>query len=205
MSDALQVLVVEPHGLMRRGFEAALCDVDGIEDVTAVGSVAAAWSCPVTGEADLVLANIGVNGALDFVAGVVGFADPKVAVYGAADARDDLLAALELGAHAALDEEALSPEGTVLAVRAIAAGGTFALSDLFDGAGPPGTVAKPALSDREQQVLTLVADGLPTREVALEMSYSERTVKKVLGDVVIKLGARSRSQAIAQAVRKGII
>jgi DNA-binding NarL/FixJ family response regulator len=64
---------------------------------------------------------------------------------------------------------------------------------------------QPLLSDREQQVLALVADGLPTREVAVELHYSERTVKKVLGDVVVKLGARSRSQAIAHAVREGII
>ena len=44
-----------------------------------------------------------------------------------------------------------------------------------------------------------------TREVATELSYSERTVKTVLRDAVMKLGARSRSQAIAFAVREGLI
>ena len=63
----------------------------------------------------------------------------------------------------------------------------------------------PELTSREQRVLSLVADGLPTREIGEELHYSERTVKKVLGDVVVKLGARSRSQAIARAVRQGII
>jgi DNA-binding NarL/FixJ family response regulator len=66
-------------------------------------------------------------------------------------------------------------------------------------------VIGPELSSREQRVLELVADGLPTREIGEELHYSERTVKKVLGDVVVKLGARSRSQAIARAVRQGII
>ena len=61
------------------------------------------------------------------------------------------------------------------------------------------------LTDREQQVLALIADGHPTREVAQQLCYSERTVKNVLHDVVTKLNARSRSQAVAFAVREGLI
>ena len=61
------------------------------------------------------------------------------------------------------------------------------------------------LNDREQQVLALIADGHPTREVAEQLCYSERTVKNVLHDVVTKLNARSRSQAVAHAVREGLI
>ena len=61
------------------------------------------------------------------------------------------------------------------------------------------------LTDREQQVLALIAAGHPTREVAQELCYSERTVKNVLHDVVTKLNARSRSQAVAFAVREGLI
>jgi DNA-binding NarL/FixJ family response regulator len=65
--------------------------------------------------------------------------------------------------------------------------------------------ASPALSARERDVLGLIAEGLPTRQVATELNYSERTIKKVLGDIVVKLGAKSRSQAIANAVRQGLI
>jgi DNA-binding NarL/FixJ family response regulator len=61
------------------------------------------------------------------------------------------------------------------------------------------------LTDREQQVLTMIAAGHPTREVAEELCYSERTVKNILHDVVTKLNARSRSQAVAFAVREGLI
>ncbi|HVF77553.1 MAG TPA: helix-turn-helix transcriptional regulator [Solirubrobacteraceae bacterium] len=61
------------------------------------------------------------------------------------------------------------------------------------------------MTAREQRVPALVADALPTREIGQELHYSQRTVKEVLGDVVVKLGARSRSQAIARAVRQGII
>ncbi len=54
-------------------------------------------------------------------------------------------------------------------------------------------------------MLRLVADGMPTREVAEHLSYSERTIKAVMHDVTTKLHAKTRSQAVAQAVREGLI
>jgi DNA-binding NarL/FixJ family response regulator len=69
----------------------------------------------------------------------------------------------------------------------------------------PRTRTSSRLTRREEQVLTLLADGYSTREVALELSYSERTVKNILHDVVTKLNARTRSQAVAHAVRAGLI
>ena len=61
------------------------------------------------------------------------------------------------------------------------------------------------LTTQERQVLGLIAQGHATQEVARELCYSERTVKNVLHDVVTKLGARSRSHAVADAVRQGLI
>jgi DNA-binding NarL/FixJ family response regulator len=82
------------------------------------------------------------------------------------------------------------------------------LGSLLRGMSSDGSNGRPSLArltEREQQVLALIAKGHPTREVALELSYSERTVKNVLHDVVTKLNARSRSQAVAHAVREGLI
>jgi DNA-binding NarL/FixJ family response regulator len=50
-----------------------------------------------------------------------------------------------------------------------------------------------------------VAEGHPIREVAEQLRYSERTIKNVIHDVVTKLNVRTRSQAVAQAVREGLI
>ncbi len=70
----------------------------------------------------------------------------------------------------------------------------------------PRPVAAPAgLSNREREVLSLIADGLSTREVAAELAYSERTIKSVLQDVTVRLQVRNRTQAVAYAVRKGWI
>jgi DNA-binding NarL/FixJ family response regulator len=95
-------------------------------------------------------------------------------------------------------------------VRAAASGTGVLAGDLLGSLVPSTNGHEPraataTLTDREQQVLALIAAGHPTREVALELSYSERTVKNVLHDVVTKLNARSRSQAVAFAVREGLI
>ncbi|PZS33496.1 MAG: helix-turn-helix transcriptional regulator, partial [Pseudonocardiales bacterium] len=61
------------------------------------------------------------------------------------------------------------------------------------------------VSDREAQVLRLVADGFDTAHIARQLSYSERTVKNVLHDVTARLQLRNRSHAVAYALRAGII
>jgi DNA-binding NarL/FixJ family response regulator len=61
------------------------------------------------------------------------------------------------------------------------------------------------LTPREAEVLRLVADGHDTSEIAVRLSYSERTVKNVLHDLTTRLQLRNRSHAVAYAVREGLI
>ena len=61
------------------------------------------------------------------------------------------------------------------------------------------------LTDREIDVLKLVADGLDTNEVADRLCYSERTVKNVIHDVTTRLRLRNRTHAVAYALRQGLI
>ena len=62
-----------------------------------------------------------------------------------------------------------------------------------------------SLGDRERDVLRLVADGFNTAEIALRLSYSERTVKNILYNVLSRLRVRNRSHAVAAAIRSGMI
>lgn len=199
------VMVVEAHAVFRQGLVSCLEGFDGIGRVEAVASVAEAWSHPALGEAEVVLLDAMLDGAGDFVASVLQFTDTRVVALAAKDHVERLAMLVDAGAVAALVREDLTPERLGLSLRAVAAGATTMLATYR--AGPPATAVAtgPELTPREQRVLALVADGLPTREIGVELHYSERTVKKVLGDVVVKLGARSRSQAIARAVRQGII
>ncbi len=66
-------------------------------------------------------------------------------------------------------------------------------------------VASPRLSGREAEVLRLVADGLDTAEVAVELAYSESTIKGVLAKLMTRLEARNRCHAVAIVLRHGLI
>jgi DNA-binding NarL/FixJ family response regulator len=60
-------------------------------------------------------------------------------------------------------------------------------------------------TERELEVLRLLADGLDTAEVASKLSYSERTVKSIVHDVVTRYNLRNRCHAVAYACRAGVI
>jgi DNA-binding NarL/FixJ family response regulator len=61
------------------------------------------------------------------------------------------------------------------------------------------------LTPRELDVLALLAEGGSTRDIAVRLSYSERTVKNIVHDVLTKLNGRTRAQAVAVAARRGMI
>lgn len=202
---ATDVMVIEAHAVFRQGLVGCLDGFDGIGRVEAVSSIPDAWSHPALGEAEVILLDAMLDGASDFVASVLQFTDTRVVALASKDHVERLASLIDLGAVAALVREDLTPERLGLSLRAVAAGATTMLTSLRPHTPAATVVSGPELTAREQRVLALVADGLPTREIGEELHYSERTVKKVLGDVVVKLGARSRSQAIARAVRQGII
>jgi DNA-binding NarL/FixJ family response regulator len=199
------VMVVEGHAIFRQGLVSSLDGFDGIGRVEAVANFAEAWAHPALGEAHVVLVDATVDGAAEFVKSVMDFTDTRVIALADKDRVDRLAQLVDCGAAAALIRDDLTAERLGLSLRAVAAGATTMLSTYFHGTSAVVPASGPELTSREQRVLSLVADGLPTREIGEELHYSERTVKKVLGDVVVKLGARSRSQAIARAVRQGLI
>ena len=62
-----------------------------------------------------------------------------------------------------------------------------------------------ALTPREKQVLELVADGLPNKEIAARLGIGSETVKFHLGSVLGKLGASNRTDAVRLAIKRGLI
>jgi DNA-binding NarL/FixJ family response regulator len=207
----VKLFVVDPHTIYRRGLAACL---EGLPEVQSVGHadcVRSAWEDEALFASDLVLVDHAMTGGVDFLAAVGEATGAAVVVCSSLCSEDAVLAALQAGAVGVLRKETLSTESLASAVRAAASGTGVVTSDLLhdllDGLAPDGYEKPPAarLTDREQRVLSLIAEGHPTREVAQQLCYSERTVKNVLHDVVTKLNARSRSQAVAHAVREGLI
>ena len=206
----MKLFVVDPHTIYRRGLVACLEGLPDVTDVGHAGSVAEARETPALLDADLVLVDRVLEGGQEFV-GAVAETGARVIVCSSDLTEDLVLEVLQAGAVGVLRKETLTTESLASAVRAAADGTGVVtpelLRELLDQLAVNGATRPVAarLTDREQQVLSLIAAGHPTREVALKLCYSERTVKNVLHDVVTKLGARSRSQAVAHAVREGLI
>jgi DNA-binding NarL/FixJ family response regulator len=127
-----------------------------------------------------------------------------------------VLAITEAGACGLLRRSEAVPERLVPAVTAAASGeGTIPpdlLGRLLEQVGhlqrqvlSPRGLTFSGLTERELQVLRLVADGSDTAEIAHVLAYSERTVKNIIHDVTSRLQLRNRSHAVAWAMRQGLL
>jgi DNA-binding NarL/FixJ family response regulator len=127
-----------------------------------------------------------------------------------------VVSAAEAGVNGLLRRGEATPDALVRAIQRVAAGEGVIPPDLLGHLlGQVGRLQRQVLSprgltftglsDREVQVLRLIADGLDTNEIARQLCYSQRTVKNVLHDVTTRLQLRNRSHAVAYAVREGLI
>ena len=127
-----------------------------------------------------------------------------------------MLAGVEAGACALLRRSEALPERLVEAVQSAATGDGSVPADLLgrllEHVGrlqrqvlAPRGLTISGLTEREIEVLRLVADGMDTAEIAGSLAYSERTIKNIIHDVTARLNLRNRSHAVAYAVRQGLI
>jgi DNA-binding NarL/FixJ family response regulator len=128
----------------------------------------------------------------------------------------NLLAGIEAGASGFLRRAEAVPERLAGVIHATASGDGSVPPDLLgrllthmsniqSNVLSPRGMTLSGLSEREIEVLRLVADGLETSEIAARLCYSERTVKGVVHEITTRLRLRNRAQAVAYAVRQGLI
>ena len=131
----------------------------------------------------------------------------EVLVFTAYDTDERVLGAVRAGARGYLLKGASADE-IARGIRTVHGGGSYleprVASKLLAEVTSPHRRA-PALSDREREVLRLVAEGLPTKQIALSLSISERTVKFHVNSIFHKLGADNRAQAVALAAQRGLL
>lgn len=207
------VFIIDPHSIFRFGMATCLESMASVGTVVGVDTVGDAWAHPQLRSADLVIIDGGPEDVSAFVRELRGAYRSRVLAYGSSWQAPAIVAMVEAGAVGVLAKDALSPDALEANVQAALHGAGVLPPDLLGALFSGGddreeSISAAALSNltvREQDVLRLIADGHGTREVAEELSYSERTVKSVLHDAVTKLGARSRSHAVAHAVRAGLI
>jgi DNA-binding NarL/FixJ family response regulator len=128
----------------------------------------------------------------------------------------DLLGAIECGVAAVVRRHEATADRIVHAIQMADRGAgdlpPDLLGDLLNQVGrarrsgtPRGGMVVPGFSDRETDVIKLVAEGLDTQEIAAKLCYSERTVKNVLHGMMLRLQLRNRAHAVAYAAREGYL
>ena len=117
-------------------------------------------------------------------------------------------AALRAGIRGVISREA-TPEEIESAIQAVNAGlaviAAGSLADLLPDARPTPEALTEALSDRELEVLNSIAEGLSNKLIAHQLGISEHTVKTHVASILAKLDAASRTEAVAQAIRRGLV
>jgi DNA-binding NarL/FixJ family response regulator len=208
---SVKLFAVDEHEIFCRGIVACLAVLPDVTSVGSAGSAAAALERSDLHAADVAIIDPAMSEGLALMRRLSGASGPALIACVERGEENLLLASIDAGATGFVDRVTLTPERLAASVRAAARGAGVMAPELLDtlcrgvverGGSRP---LRPALSERERLVLRLVADGHQTREVAAELCYSERTIKNVIHDVVIKMNVRTRSQAVAQAVRQGMI
>jgi DNA-binding NarL/FixJ family response regulator len=97
-------------------------------------------------------------------------------------------------------------------IRAVGSGGALvppevlgALLDPSSATALPRRLSIVGLNDREARVVKLLSEGSDTREIAIQLCYSERTVKTIIQDVTHRFGLRNRAHTVAYALQNGLI
>jgi len=128
-----------------------------------------------------------------------------------ASASDGLLVdAVEAGVAGALVRSEVTPATFLHCLRSVAGGNgsvpATALASLLAGPGAGRRNGSTGhLTGRELDVLRLLSQGESTREIAVGLSYSEKTVKNIVHDLLVRMNCRNRAQAVALATQRGLI
>ncbi len=217
-TDAIRVIVADDHALFRRGLSMVLEGESDIEVVAEANDGEEVVRLAEEHVPDLVLMDVRMPGK----GGIEATKDIKDAVPNAkilmltiSDEEEDLYDAIKAGASGYLLKE-ISIEEVADAIRSVHAGQSLispsmASKLLTEFAAmarkdeEKQQIVPPRLTDREMEVLTLVAQGLNNRDIAKQLFISENTVKNHVRNILEKLHLHSRMEAVVYAVREKLL
>ncbi|MDX6316156.1 MAG: hypothetical protein QOF44_5620 [Streptomyces sp.] len=220
---AIRVMLVDDQALLRTGFRMVLQAQPDMEVVAEAGDGAEALEVLRATKVDVVLMDVrmpkmdGVE-ATRKICGDVAEREggPRVLILTTFDLDEYAFSALKAGASGFMLKD-VPPSELLGAIRAVHSGDAVVAPSttrrLLDRFTPmlPSTAAQPAaegigrLTEREREVLLLVAQGLSNGEIARKLVLSEATVKTHVGRILTKLDLRDRVQAVVLAYETGLV
>lgn len=215
MNDPVRVLIVDDQHLVRQGIRGLL---ELSSEVTVAGEATdgdEALEEMATCAPDVMLLDVRMprrDGISTLEQMSLRGIDVPVLVLTTFDDADLVLRAIRAGARGYLLKD-VTLEQLVDGIRTVASGGTLVhpaltarppRTPLREEIGSPDTIDS-ALTERETDVLRLVAGGYSNREIAEMLHLAQGTVKNHVSNLLVKLGARDRTQAVLRALRHGLL
>jgi DNA-binding NarL/FixJ family response regulator len=215
LQNRIRILIVDDHEIVRKGLCTMLNEEDDFEVVGQASTGSTAISFAMQLQPDIVLLDIflGSSNGLD-IAQQLQRGCPKTRVVILTGFTDDghLFRAMRLGVHGYL-QKALSINDLVAALRSVYQGDrvigepraiTQVLSE-FERLTKEQERTRSGLTDLEIELIRLAAEGCSNKEIASRQFWSEVTVKRKMQDIYRKLQVSDRAQAVAEAMRMGVI
>jgi DNA-binding NarL/FixJ family response regulator len=217
-TEPIRVIIVDDHALFRRGLQMVLEVEDDIEVVGEAGDGADAVAKAEETVPDVVLMDVRMpkRSGLEATRSIKEILpNTKILMLTISDEEADLYDAIKSGASGYLLKE-ISIEEVANAVRAVNAGQSLIspsmaskllneFASMVKRSDERAGVPAPRLTDRELQVLKLVARGHNNRDIAKELFISENTVKNHVRNILEKLHLHSRMEAVVYAVRERLL
>jgi two-component system NarL family response regulator len=217
-SEPIRVLVVDDHAVFRRGLQMVLEQEPDIEVVGEAGDGAEAVTMAANTAPDIVLLDVRMpkRGGIDACTAIKD-AVPSVAIImlTISDEEADLYDAIKAGAVGYLLKD-IPIDEVATAVRAVRGGQSYIspsmaskllteFATMVRRSDERQQLPAPKLTDREMEVLKLVAKGLNNRDIAKQLFISENTVKNHIRNILEKLQLHSRMEAVVYAVREKLL
>ena len=202
------VLLVDDHELIRSGLAAVIDLEPDLDIVGTADGVSSALAAVDELHPDVVIADLQLpdGTGLDIVRNVRRTDDRTGLVVLTMHAGDEqIFAAMEAGASGFVGKDAPAQEVVRTARHAAVSPRAFVCSGLAQAVMRRAGVGSTRLSDREHDVLLLLADGLGTAAIADKLFMSESTAKSHIAHIYQKLGAANRAQALVTAMRIGLL
>jgi DNA-binding NarL/FixJ family response regulator len=215
VSEPIRVLIVDDHALFRRGLEIVLAQEPDLQLVGQAGDGKEAVRKAAELLPDVVLLDVRMptSGGIEACAAIREVVpSAKIVMLTTSDEEADLYHAIKAGANGYLLKE-ISIDEVATGIRAVHEGHSLIspsmaskllteFASMIKKGDERQRVPLPRLTDRELQVLKLVARGLNNREIARQLYISENTVKNHVRNILEKLQLHSRMEAVFYALRE---
>ena len=208
MGESIRVAVADDHPMFRAGVVMSLQGEDGIDIVGDASDAAAALELARRELPDVMLLDIAMPGGGHDAARWIASACPatRIVMLTVSEDEDDLLEAMKAGASGYVLKGAGASELAAV-IRSVHAGEVYVAPALAWGMlrelRTPHSSPYDALTDREREVLELVAEGLSNHEVGERLGLAEKTIKHYMTNILGKLQVRSRVEAALLVAREG--